>query len=197
MASPVQPNSRNHLFAKKQGVTPKQPRVCRLHIHLGEDTHCWQSLSAQYYNPGDLSATTRPAVNWVYFMKPAGDYLQPKAPWCLCTMLKIYLSNFALPILGIGHNNGADCPCLTTAYVMLVRALEDLRELETNTHDSAQSEVKLIHFNCLCLHLHLSFLVISASFHTFSCFADVYCALTRHPVSLHYNSIVLFQSGSL
>lgn len=39
------------------------PAVCRLSIHLGKDTQRWHFLSAQGYKPGDLSATTRPAVN--------------------------------------------------------------------------------------------------------------------------------------
>lgn len=55
--------SADPLFALSEAATPKQPRVCRLYIHLGKDTQRWHFLSAQRYKPGDLSATTRPAVN--------------------------------------------------------------------------------------------------------------------------------------
>lgn len=85
---------------------PNSPRVCCLHIHLGKDTQRWHSLSAHCYKPGDLSATTRPAVNWARFMEPAGDYLQLGAPRCLCAAFKIYLNNYVFPILWIRLNNG-------------------------------------------------------------------------------------------
>lgn len=89
MSSPTSaPYSTDPLFAVSKGATPKQPRVCCLHIHLGKDTQRWHFLSAHCHKPGDLSATTRPAVNWAHFMEPAGDYLQLSAPQCLCTSLK-------------------------------------------------------------------------------------------------------------
>lgn len=94
MSCPTQaPNSVDLLFAVSVGGggTPKQPRVCCRYIHLGKDTQWWHVLSAQCHKPGDLSATTRPAVNWAHFMEPAGDYLQLSAP-CLCTSLKKWMS---------------------------------------------------------------------------------------------------------
>lgn len=125
-----------------EGATPMQPWVCCLHIHLGKDTQRWHSLSTQCYKPGDLSATTRHAVNWVCFMEPVGDYLKLSAAQCLCTMLKIYLNNYVLPILWIRLNNG-----LQSAWIVHVSfqrdiwswVLRDSRAHETNTRTYSQS----------------------------------------------------------
>lgn len=78
------------LWAKQP--RPCSPRVCRLSIHLGKDTQRWHFLSAQGYKPGDLSATTRPAVNWAHFMEAAGDYLQLCFPPRLQGLLEKFIS---------------------------------------------------------------------------------------------------------
>ena len=131
------PHLTDPLFASKKGATPEQPGVCCLHIHLGKDTQRWHSLSAHCYKPGDLSATTRPAVNWAHFMEPAGDYLQLSAPQCLCAVFRIYLNNFVPPILWIRLNNGlqsARIIHISLQHDIWCRALKDPRVHETNTH---------------------------------------------------------------
>ena len=97
----------------EQGATPKQSGDCCLHIHLGRDTERWHSLSALCYKPGDLSATTRPAVNWARFMEPATDYLQLSASQC--NVLKLYLNNYVFPIQRIRLDNR-----LQSAWIMHV-----------------------------------------------------------------------------
>lgn len=85
-------SGRSPLFAVSEAATPLQLRVCRLSIHLGKDTQRWHFLSAQGYKPGDLSATTRPAVNWAHFMEAAGDYLQLCFPPRLRGLLEKFIS---------------------------------------------------------------------------------------------------------
>lgn len=118
------PDSTDPLFAVSKWATPKLPRVCGLPIHLGKDTQHRHSLSAHCYKPGDLSATTRPAVSWTLFMEPAGDYRLPPthAPRCLCGILMylMYLDDCVSPILWIRLNNG-----LQSAWIMHVSLPHD------------------------------------------------------------------------
>lgn len=160
------------------------------------DTQRWHPLSARCYKPGNLSATTRPAVNWARFMEPAGDYLQLSAHRCLCTILKIYLNNYVFPMLRIRLNNGVpsapDRTRPTSQWHM--EPWDGTKQAYIQSYrDTLNSPwnypVKLIYSHWL--HFARHFLVDIFAFVALQSWS-----VTHRPVGLDQRSIVSFQSGS-